>query len=357
VKNTRFAIIPLFLTIFVDALGMGLVFPLLTPLFIDTNSVLFDSSILSSTRHLLFGLLLAIYPLMTFLGSPWLGTLSDKYGRKSVLIICMIGNGLGLFMMGAGVAAGSVAFILCGRLIAGLTAASLPIAQAAMIDRSTPETKSKYMSIITAANAIGFSLGPVLSGVLLHSSLLLSSSTIFLIISTLPFLIAILIFYLFQESRKASKDVKINLWNVLSHIYIVFKARETKKTSFTFLLFLLGYYVAFNYFSTYFIIGIGLKETEVFSLLTYYSAWSAIALLFIIPFLAKKLTTQQNLLLSTALQPMILICMIVFAHSAVFWITLAPFAIFVANGYVTLLTIFSNATPPEHQGKIVSSVT
>lgn len=352
-QATKFAIIPLFLTIFVDALGMGLIFPILTPLFIDNHSPLFDSSFSQEIRHYLFGILLAIYPLMTFLGSPWLGTLSDKHGRKSVLLVCMLGNFLGLLMMGLGVAANSILIIILGRIISGITAASLPIAQAAIIDLSSPETKAKFMSIITAANAIGFSLGPVVSGIFSHGSFGFTPATPFFIVGILPFLTTILLLFLFKETLKGNKEIKVTISKVFYDIYSTFKIKSTMVPSFILCLFLFAYYAAFNYFSTYFLIKLELKEITTLALLAYYSVWSAIGLLFIVPYLTGKLTLKQNLLLSVAVQPLLLFCMITIKDASIFWITLAPFAIMVANGYVTLLTILSNGTTSEHQGRIM----
>lgn len=161
------ALFPLFLVILIDSMGFGFLFPVLTPLFLDAKSGFLPTGFGIETIHFSYGLVIAMYPLFMFFGAPLLGDLSDKWGRKKVLTICLIGAGAGYLLSGAAVSLGSLVLLLIGRAASGLTAGTLPLAQAAVADVSQNETKlSQYLGWMMFAIAGGQVLGPLISGVL-----------------------------------------------------------------------------------------------------------------------------------------------------------------------------------------------
>jgi MFS transporter, DHA1 family, tetracycline resistance protein len=354
-SKSKIAVISLFLTIFVDAAGVALIFPILTPLFINNGTQLFDPAVSIDFRYYVYGFLLSIYPLMMFLGSPFLGSLSDKHGRKPILLVCLMGNLIGLVITGIGVSINSIAVIIAGRIICGVTAASLPIAQAAIIDMSTAETKAKNISIITAANAVGFTIGPVIGGLFSTNmfSSLFTFATPFYIIATLPLLTFILILFFFKETYPGDKNIKLNVFSAIFNIYCAFKIHKTRLPIFILGVFLIGYYVFFNYISAYSLQTYQFNSLMESILLTYFSTFFAISLLFIIPALTNRFSLKRCLLLSTIPQPILISLIIAFKQPFIFWLVVASMAIVVPMAYVVLLSILSNETEREYQGRIM----
>jgi DHA1 family tetracycline resistance protein-like MFS transporter len=161
------ALIPLFLVVLIDSMGFGFLFPVLTPLFLHGHSAILPENISTGMTHFYYGLVVAMYPLLMFFGAPFLGDISDKWGRKRVLVICLIGTGLGYFVCGMGVAFASLLLLILGRMVSGITAATLPMAMAAVADVSEdPVKQAKWMGWMTFAIAGGQVLGPLLAGVL-----------------------------------------------------------------------------------------------------------------------------------------------------------------------------------------------
>ncbi|MCH9757366.1 MAG: MFS transporter [Gammaproteobacteria bacterium] len=354
-KITKVSIIALFLTIFVDAAGMALVYPVLTPLFVHNTTHLFNPILSASFRTFIYGFVLAIYPIMMFFGSPFLGALSDKYGRRLILTICMMGNLIGLLVMAAGITVNSVAMIFLGRMIAGITAASLPVAQAAIIDLSTEQTKAKNISMITAANSMGFIIGPIITGVLAHPlfGFTPSYATPFYFAAILPAITLFLLVFYFKETYPGDKNLKLNFLVAFKSIPLAFRNKSTQMPLFILTGFLVGYYIFFNYMSMFALLKFGYDQFMVSILLGCFSTTFAISFLFIVPALTSKYTLNKCLLISVMPQCLCTLMLVLFAYAGTLWTVAVSIGVFVPCSYVVLLSILSNQTEKEFQGRIM----
>ncbi|MBX2987203.1 MAG: TCR/Tet family MFS transporter [Bdellovibrionaceae bacterium] len=161
----------IFITIFLDALGIGLLIPILPDLIRR-----FSADPAAVAKY--FGYFISSYALMQFLASPVLGSLSDKFGRRPVLLISLLGAGLDYLVMAF---SPTLLVLFIGRIISGLTGASFTVASAYMADISNDENRSVNFGMIGAAFGLGFIVGPALGGLLGASH------------HTLPFLAAALL--------------------------------------------------------------------------------------------------------------------------------------------------------------------
>lgn len=146
-------ILPIFLIVFVDLLGLTIIIPVL-PLYARTFGM----------TPLVYGLLAATYPVMQFVGAPILGRLSDRYGRKPVLMFSQIGTLIGFIMLGL---ANSVPVLFVSRAIDGASGGNISVAQAAIADVTTEKTRTQGLGLIGAAFGLGFIFGPVIAGIAL----------------------------------------------------------------------------------------------------------------------------------------------------------------------------------------------
>ena len=150
----------LFVTVFIDLLGFGIVFPFLA-YYVE----------MFGARASTVGLLLGVFSLMQFLFAPVWGRLSDRIGRRPVILVGLFGSFVGFTLFGL---AGSLAMLFIGRIVAGVAGATIPTAQAYIADSTTAENRAKGMGLIGAAFGLGFILGPALGGFLASASLPLS---------------------------------------------------------------------------------------------------------------------------------------------------------------------------------------
>lgn len=154
VKKTN-ALTFIFITILIDVIGMGIIIPVMPDLIKElTGEGLSRSSFYS-------GLLTFSYAIMQFLFSPLLGGLSDRYGRRPVLLIALLGLGLDYIFQAF---APTLAWLFVGRILAGISGASFTTATAYISDISTPEKKAQNFGLIGVAFGVGFILGPVIGG-------------------------------------------------------------------------------------------------------------------------------------------------------------------------------------------------
>ena len=144
------------LVVFVDLIGFGMIIPIL-PLYAKG----FEA------QEWQIGILLGCYSFMQFLASPVLGYISDRIGRKPVLLVSLIGSAIGYVVMAN---AHSLTMLFIARIIAGICGASVGTAAAYIADITPPENRSRRMGLIGAAFGVGFVLGPAIGGILSHFS-------------------------------------------------------------------------------------------------------------------------------------------------------------------------------------------
>ena len=152
----RKALIFILLTAFLNLAGIGLIGPV---------SPFLVSDYVSSPGDLAFvnGLLFTAYSLCQFLALPGLGALSDRYGRRPILLVCLIGSAVGYLLFGIG---GSLVMLFLGRIIDGITGGNLSVITAYIADLTSPTERTKYFGLVGAIAGFGFVVGPALGGIL-----------------------------------------------------------------------------------------------------------------------------------------------------------------------------------------------
>lgn len=147
----------IFITLLIDVTGLGIIIPVLPSLIQElTGGTLSEASMYG-------GWLLFAYALMQFVCAPVMGGLSDRYGRRPVLLASLFGFGVDYIFLAF---APTLAWLFVGRIIAGIMGASFTTASAYIADVSTPETRAQNFGIIGAAFGLGFIIGPMLGGFL-----------------------------------------------------------------------------------------------------------------------------------------------------------------------------------------------
>ncbi|SRR6266404_1639511 len=148
----RSPLIIIFITILIDAIGWSMIVPVL-PLYADRYG----------TSELVIGLLMSAYPIVQFVFAPILGKLSDRVGRRPVLLVSLIGTAVGFGIMGL---APTLAWLFVGRIIDGITGGNISTAQAYIADVTPPEQRSRGMGLVGAAFGLGYIFGPAICGVM-----------------------------------------------------------------------------------------------------------------------------------------------------------------------------------------------
>jgi DHA1 family tetracycline resistance protein-like MFS transporter len=180
----------IFVTLFLDVMGLGLIIPVLPKLIEQFTSQNIEEA---ST---IYGLMVALYALMQFAFAPVLGSLSDQYGRRVVILISLTGAGIDYLLLAF---APNLSWLFIGRMIAGITAANITAVTAYIADISPPEKRAQNFGVVGMAFGLGFIAGPLLGGLLGDIGLRLP----FLVVAGITLLNALYGFFVLPESLKA----------------------------------------------------------------------------------------------------------------------------------------------------------
>jgi DHA1 family tetracycline resistance protein-like MFS transporter len=190
----RSPLVVIFTTVFIDLVGFGIVIPVL-PFYAEGTRF-------NATPRTV-GLLFASYSVMQFIFAPILGRLSDKYGRRPVLLISIIGTGIGFLILGF---AKTLWMLFVGRIMDGITGGNISTAQAYIADITTKEDRAKGMGLIGAAFGLGFVFGPAIGGILSRWGVAVP----FLFAAGLCFANALLLYFTLPETVTPDHPARIS---------------------------------------------------------------------------------------------------------------------------------------------------
>ena len=190
----RSPLLVIFITVFIDLVGFGIVIPVL-PYYAE------GTRFGATPREV--GLLFASYSVMQLIFSPVLGRLSDKYGRRPILLISLMGTCLGFLILGF---ATTLTMLFIGRIIDGISGGNISTAQAYIADITTKENRAKGMGLIGAAFGLGFVFGPAIGGILSRWGI----NVPFLFAGGLAFANVILLYFLLPETVTPDHPARVS---------------------------------------------------------------------------------------------------------------------------------------------------
>ena len=223
----RSPLLVIFITVFIDLIGFGIVIPVL-PFYVEDPR--FNAS------PSMVGLLFASYSIMQLLFTPILGKLSDRYGRRPVLLISLLGTAAGFLMLGL---ATSLWMLFAGRIIDGISGGNISTAQAYIADVTTPQNRAKGMGMIGAAFGLGFIFGPAIGGVLSRWGM----EVPFLFAAGLALANATLLYFVLPET--VTKDHPARASAATARWSKLFEALKQRRLAFVFAIYFL-FIVAFS---------------------------------------------------------------------------------------------------------------
>lgn len=333
-KNRNLLIIAL--VVIVNALGYGIIIPILYP-----YSVKFGLSDFEN------GLLFALFSICQFIATPIIGRLSDKYGRRPLLITSIAGTALSFFLMAF---APNALVLFLARALDGITAGNIPVAMAVISDTTKPEERARGFGIVTAAFGFGFIFGPLISALTVGIS------------QALPFIIAGIIsviavfitaFFLPETNKHMGEVPKGKLFNFGKLWHMLFDPN----VGVTFLIAILFFFA----FACAIIFGfqpftnkiLHLNETQNSFLFVLFGIVQVITQIFIVQRVSKKFGVKKAFSTGILFTAMAFIIMFVSRSLPIFVIASIMLALF--NGIVQTLipTILSLEVDAKSQGSVM----
>jgi len=221
--NNKSFLISIFLTAFIDMLGVGIIIPILPAVFYSKDALHFGFTSESEIRWS-YCMLLASFSMMLFIGAPILGSLSDRYGRKKILLMSIIGTAVGYALFSVAIHIQSLALLYISRIIPGFFAGSLSVLFSSISDISSDSDKPKNFALVGIAFGLGFVFGPMIGGLLSDKSIVswFSLDTPFVFTTLLCILNMLLVYFRFRETNTRYTTAKINLLKGIDNVRTAF---------------------------------------------------------------------------------------------------------------------------------------
>lgn len=328
------ALIPIFVVVFVDLLGFSIILPLL-PFYALEYKLTPDA----------IGLIAAVYSVFQFIASPVLGAMSDKYGRRPLLIYSQIGSMLGFLMLGW---ANAVWMLIASRVIDGISGGNITIAAAYVADVTEPKDRASAMGVIGVAFGLGFMFGPFIGGelaALWGKAAPAFGAAIFSGISVL-----LTIFYLKEPViHRSTKEGKKGLAMTIEY----FRTKNLRTFLLIFFFFALPFALYVSMFSLYAHLELDFTERDVGRFLAYVGFLGIIWQGVVIRPLVKKMGELFSVRLGMVCLAIGLL-LIVLAEN---WLQLALVAFIFSFGSgitrVVISSLITQAAPPDKKGSVL----
>ena len=352
-SKTNNNFLPLILIVFIDSLAYFLVIPVLLVVIIKPGSPLLDPHSSHALRYTLYSIALALSPLAFLIASPWVGHLSDRYGRKKTLFYCLLAGIIGFVLPIIGIITNRVSLVLLGRFIAGASTSSQPIAQAAITDFSHGRQKAYFLSLIAFAMTAAMVLGPILGSLLINTkqSTTLSATLPYWLGAVLAIANIILLVILYTDTTNTT-----NTTTKIDHRHTL-KNSLLKKPIVLLMLTFLALEIGWSlYYQSIYLI---LDQQEHYSTIQiglfvgYIGIWMSLGLTVIFRWLIKRYHLNTILLSGIMLSCIGLVICSVMYSSAGQWVGVIPASIGTGIAYPCILALLSNHTTTNHQGWIL----
>jgi DHA1 family tetracycline resistance protein-like MFS transporter len=336
--NNRY-LISILLVVFIDLLGFSLILPLL-PYYAETFQA----------NSFVTGLLIASYALMQLIGAPILGRLSDRFGRRPVLLISVFGTFLGFLLLGF---ATTLWMLFAARILDGITGGNLSVAQAYISDVTDAKNRAKGLGLIGAAFGVGFIIGPVTGGLLSQYGYSVPAFAA----AALSFLNFILIFVWLPESLTAEKRQQLGDQQrpavTLSALLNALKRPFTGSLLLTRFFFGLAFAIFQSIFSLYALAKFNLSARDTGFVLTYVGVLAVI----VQGFLVGKLTNRfrEDVLIVSSVGLMAVSLLGWSLAPSVFWLLVVLTPTSLAGGLLNTLlsSTLTKAVAPQEIGGIL----
>lgn len=351
----RSPLLIIFLTVFIDLLGVGIIIPVLPALFFDPATSIFGQEVGETYRSVLYGLLLASFPFMQFFGAPMLGALSDRHGRKPILTISLLGTMLGYLLFAWAIFSKNLPLLFFARMLPGFTGGNISVILSSIADVSDERSKAKNFGLVGMAFGLGFILGPTLGGILADNTVVswFDHATPFWFTALLTLVNIISVQFSFRETLQKQRQSRISLFTGFRNVAASMRLPRLRVIFSVVLLLSLGFTFFTQFFSVYLIQKFSFSEKNIGFLYGWIGLWLAFTQGFVVRRLANRFASHQLLNVTILMLSLALGAILLPDVAGWFYVINPCVAIFQGITAPNLTAVVSSQAGPEQQGEIL----
>jgi len=347
-------LMPLYVVIFFGFVGYSMMITLFTPLFMYAHGSIISPTSSIEYRVIILGVVLALFPLAQFFGSPVLGTLSDRFGRKPILLISLYIAPFCYAMIALSLMIPSLILLMIGSLLAGLSQANIVIAQSAIADVASEHDRVRLFGYIYLSASLAYVVGPLLGGKLAAIVPWFQYAIPFWVVFVLLILTLIWTHVSFEET-KIKKEAYIDYTQAFTNLITVFTSRKLRLI---YLVNFLLYFAIFGFFRCYPMYIVDEFHVTA-SKLSEFIAWVAVPIILVNLGVTGKLSQHfppRVLTLWSGFFTGLFMILIIIPHtSSALWITLFLTSAALALALPACATMLSLAAASSEQGRVMGN--
>lgn len=354
-KPNLLQLLPVYMVIFIGFVGYSLMITVFTPMLMYAHNGMLTTDSPMGHRTIALGILLSLYPLGQFFGSPFLGALSDRFGRKPILMISLCVTTACYALIATALTIQSLSLLMVFSLIAGLSEANIVIAQSAIADITSNEDRSRLFGYIYLSASLAYIFGPLMGGKLADPNIIhwFSYATPFWAVFILLAITIIWTLLIFRETRARELRQEISYFDAFTNLMGIFTANRIRVLFLVNFLLYLAIFGFFRCYPMYLVDEFRLGVSKVSEFIAWVAVPIVIANLWLTGFLAQRFSPKAMTICSAILTGIFMFIIVTPKSENALWITLFLTALALAVCLPSCATMISISVSGAQQGRVM----
>jgi MFS family permease len=347
----------LYLVIFIGFLGYSLMITVFTPMLLDGHGAILPATTLEARRTMLLGFLLCLYPLGQFLASPVLGALSDRFGRKPVLIFSLAATTFCYAIIAGALAIASFYLLCAGSFLAGLSEANIVTAQSAISDVIPADNRNRYFGYIYMSVSAAYIVGPLAAGKLADHSLAswFGYATPFWVVFGLLIVTIAATLIFFAETKPAEERRRVSYFEAFTNLAWVLRDRRLRHLYLVNFLLYLAIFGFFRCYPMYLVDEYRLGVSKVSEFIAWVGVPIVLANLWLTGALSCRFSARQLTIWSGVLTGAFMMVVVMPRAQGAAWVTLFLTSLALAICLPSCATMLSITAAESEQGRVMGN--